>query len=333
MERVQVELDAPGFDRPGTVIRYGHWGRPVLVFPSEQGRAWDYENNGMVDAVRPLIDEGRVKLYCVDSFDHATWSDDSDPARGAGPTARAIRRVDHRRGGARGSREDSPGAAEAVVDRLQHGCLPRAPTSRSPARTCSRWRSACPAATTPPQWHAWGERGEAAYFTNPHRLRRPTCRGRHLDWLRGRVHVVLTVRPGTLGGPPHRSLPEAHRMAGLLAERGIPHELDVWGHDCRARLGLVAASARRPPATLLLTAPGGPMSDHLIGLLLGAEEDWPQAFEAILRRRRPAGRSRADRTPSTASGSPSSRSTCATRCAASWSSTGSRTGTTTRGSG
>ena len=26
------------------------------------------------------------------------------------------------------------------------------------------------------------------------------------------------------------------------------------------------------------------MSDHLIGLLLGAEEDWPRAFEAILRR-------------------------------------------------
>ena len=24
------------------------------------------------------------------------------------------------------------------------------------------------------------------------------------------------------------------------------------------------------------------MSDHLIGLLLGAEEDWPRAFEAIL---------------------------------------------------
>ena len=25
------------------------------------------------------------------------------------------------------------------------------------------------------------------------------------------------------------------------------------------------------------------MSSHLIGLLLGAEEDWPQAFETILR--------------------------------------------------
>ena len=51
MERHQVELDAPGLDRPGTVIRYGHYGRPVIVFPSEQGRAWDYESNGMVGAV------------------------------------------------------------------------------------------------------------------------------------------------------------------------------------------------------------------------------------------------------------------------------------------
>src|SRR2546421_4416353 len=58
----------------GTVIGYGHHGRPFLVFPSEQGRAWDFENNGMVEAVRPLLDGGRVKLYCVDSHDAATWA-------------------------------------------------------------------------------------------------------------------------------------------------------------------------------------------------------------------------------------------------------------------
>src|SRR3954453_22690474 len=75
MQREQLELDAPGLDRPGTVIRYGHYGRPVIVFPSEQGRAWDYESNGMVGAVSRLIDEGRVKLYCVDPFDHVSWSD------------------------------------------------------------------------------------------------------------------------------------------------------------------------------------------------------------------------------------------------------------------
>ena len=28
-----------------------------------------------------------------------------------------------------------------------------------------------------------------------------------------------------------RSLPSAHHMARLLGEKGIPHELDVWGFD------------------------------------------------------------------------------------------------------
>ena len=58
----------------GTVLAYGHWGRPVLAFPSEQGQAWQYEERGMVDAIAPLIDAGRVKLYCVDSYDEASWS-------------------------------------------------------------------------------------------------------------------------------------------------------------------------------------------------------------------------------------------------------------------
>ena len=54
MRRDQYELGG------GTVIAYGHYGRPFLVFPSEQGRAWDFETNGMIDAVRPLIDPDQI---------------------------------------------------------------------------------------------------------------------------------------------------------------------------------------------------------------------------------------------------------------------------------
>jgi esterase/lipase superfamily enzyme len=35
----------------GGLIAYGSWGRPVLAFPSEQGRCHDYEERGMIDAV------------------------------------------------------------------------------------------------------------------------------------------------------------------------------------------------------------------------------------------------------------------------------------------
>jgi esterase/lipase superfamily enzyme len=49
VRRHQIELPlGGGMDRPMTVISYGHYGRPVLVFPSEAGRAWDFENNGML---------------------------------------------------------------------------------------------------------------------------------------------------------------------------------------------------------------------------------------------------------------------------------------------
>ena len=79
MNRTATDLWSAALGAAGTVIRYGHWGRPVLVFPSERGRAADFENNGMVGAVADLIDAGRLKLYCVDSYDAASWSNTDIP--------------------------------------------------------------------------------------------------------------------------------------------------------------------------------------------------------------------------------------------------------------
>jgi esterase/lipase superfamily enzyme len=112
--RPRVEHDAPAFGRPGTVLRYGHWGRPVLVFPSEAGRAWDYENNGMVGAVAHLIDDGRVKLYCVDSFDGVSWADRALPIEERARHHQAYQSwITDQVAAYVGS--DSPGATEAVV--------------------------------------------------------------------------------------------------------------------------------------------------------------------------------------------------------------------------
>ena len=74
MNRETAELWSAALGAAGTVIRYGYWGRPALAFPSERGGAADFENNGMVAAVAGLIDAGRLKLYCVDSYDAASWS-------------------------------------------------------------------------------------------------------------------------------------------------------------------------------------------------------------------------------------------------------------------
>ena len=61
------------------VAAYGHWGRPVLAFPAERGDAGEFERRGMIDAVGDLLAAGRVKLYCVDSFDGESWSNRGIP--------------------------------------------------------------------------------------------------------------------------------------------------------------------------------------------------------------------------------------------------------------
>ncbi len=50
-----------------TVVRWGVLGVPVLVFPSAGGDAEEIERHGLVNACGPLLAEGRIKLYSVDS--------------------------------------------------------------------------------------------------------------------------------------------------------------------------------------------------------------------------------------------------------------------------
>ena len=75
----------------------------------------------------------------------------------------------------------------------------------------------------------WGERGDAVYFNNPADYV-AGLGGEHLDWLRSRVSLLLVVGRGMWEGSTG-SLEQTHRFAALLGEKGIRHELDVWGED------------------------------------------------------------------------------------------------------
>lgn len=228
MEREQVELPGDGLERPGTVIRYGHYGRPVLAFPTEAGRAGDYERHGMVDALAPLIEAGRVKLYCVDSFDDRSWSSYGLPTeeraqRHAAYEQWVVHQVVPLVDG------DSPGHQGLVTTGCSLGgyhavnfALKRADLFPVAISLSGNF--------DPATWRGWGELGDATYFASPVAYV-AGMGGEHLEWLRRHVQIVLVVGQGPFEVQPTRSLPGAHALAGLLAEKQIPHELDVWGHD------------------------------------------------------------------------------------------------------
>ena len=55
------------------ILAFGHYGVPVIAFPSGGGQFYDFENNGMIEAIAHLIEGGKVKIYCPEGIDHESW--------------------------------------------------------------------------------------------------------------------------------------------------------------------------------------------------------------------------------------------------------------------
>src|SRR3989442_1250903 len=70
---------------------YGHYGSPILVFPTSGGDEREYEGQGMLDALGHHVEAGKVKLFCVNSVNHESWylhhlgQDDIRLVTGPGP--------------------------------------------------------------------------------------------------------------------------------------------------------------------------------------------------------------------------------------------------------
>ena len=208
-----------------------------------------------------------------------------------------------RRPGAAAAARPAPSSGSARASAPWPCCTPStAHPAPSPGCSCSRGASSPPSLTR----RSRGSPGTSGSWTSSTSAA-PTA-----------ARTVLTC------GRDEENL--HNNRADGAAARGAARRGPRRSHRCDL--------ARRTPPAPATAAPGVHGMDHLIGLLLGTEHDWPRAFETLIAPDRPDPRpSTAPRTTCDASGSPSSRSTCATSRATTWSSTGSPTGTTTRASG
>jgi esterase/lipase superfamily enzyme len=225
MERRHVPLWSPAIGAAGSVLAYGHWGRPLLVFPSQEGPAWQYEERGMIDAIAGPIEAGRVKVYAVDSFDSGSWHRDELPLE--------------ERARLHGLYEDwivnqvvpfvqaDSQTAEIMVTGVSFGAYHAANFALRHAHVFPL--AICQSGVYDVSVVGGGERGDAVYFNNPADYVR-NLGGEHLDWLRTRVSLLLVAGEG-MWEDTTGALESTRAFAGLLADKGIRHELDVWGPD------------------------------------------------------------------------------------------------------
>jgi len=73
MHRAYHRWHSPSLGRDMELLVYGHAGARVLVFPTSQGRFYEWEDRGMIAALADQIERGWFQLCCVDSVDAESW--------------------------------------------------------------------------------------------------------------------------------------------------------------------------------------------------------------------------------------------------------------------
>jgi esterase/lipase superfamily enzyme len=70
MQREYHRWHSPRLGRTMELLVFGHAGAKTLVFPTRNGRFYEYESLRVVERLAHKLEAGHLQLFCVDSVDH-----------------------------------------------------------------------------------------------------------------------------------------------------------------------------------------------------------------------------------------------------------------------
>jgi esterase/lipase superfamily enzyme len=202
---------------------YGHYGAPLLAFPTSGGDEGEYEGQGMIGALAHHIDGGRVKVFCIDTVNNQSWYD-----KNAHPRHRSYMQAmydayvafevapfihDHCRtlGITITTTGASFGAYHAANSVLKHPDLFKRCVALSGVYDLKRFMD--------------GDYDDNFYFNNPVDYMASLADGYYLQHLQGcDIRLVTGTGLWEDNGP-------TYRLAEVLRARGIPHAVDDWGPE------------------------------------------------------------------------------------------------------
>lgn len=205
------------------VLRWGHYGTPVLLFPTAGGDAEECERFEMIEALGSLIAEGRIKIYSLDSIAGSAWlSDNQSPLHCAWLQNQFDAAIYHEvvpaiRMDCRDPSIDivaagaSLGAFNSVASICRHPDVFAGAIAMSGTYDISDWLQ--------------GDWSDDFYYSSPIHYLPDLGEGEQLHRLRQR-YIVLPTGQGRWEDPQ-----QSWRMAEILGSKGIPNRVDPWGTE------------------------------------------------------------------------------------------------------
>jgi esterase/lipase superfamily enzyme len=213
-----------GIEMP--IVRYGSWGKALLIFPTAQADFLENERFFLIKSIEGLIKQGRVTVFSIDSINRYAWMNRDVPvpeqARRQALYSAYIEHevVPHIR------RSLQDWNARIMVTGASFGAFHaanaffRRPDVFDTLIAMSGFYDLGPT-------YLHGYMDENIYFNNPMSYVPQLHDHNQLETIRhNRIHI--------LSGRGDYELPEAsERFSRALWDKGVWNNLDLWGHDMR----------------------------------------------------------------------------------------------------
>jgi esterase/lipase superfamily enzyme len=215
---------SPHVEQEIQLVRWGHLGTPVLLFPTAGGDAEEVERFHLIGALAPLIDSGRIKVYSTDSIAGRAWISRQHSAEFCAHLQNMFDALIY----------------HEIVPAIRHDCNSPAIEVIAAGASIGAFNAVAAICRHPDVFsmaiamsgtydlskYLEGKFIQDFYFASPlHFL--PALEGPLLEKLRQRLILLPS------GEGDYEDIGESWRMASVLGAKRIPNRVDPWGREWR----------------------------------------------------------------------------------------------------
>lgn len=223
MDRFIDGWHSPSLNQHMEIVTYGHYGFPLLMFPTAAADYLEYERFHLIDSIAQHIDSGKVKVFSINSINRQAWM----------------------------NREVHPGhrvwmqhlyneyVVKEVAPYIWNSCQGKVGIITTGA-SLGGYHAANQLFRRPDLFDGMiamsgnfnirsfsdGYYDDNLYYNDPLSFIPNLNDDSILNQLRAKKHIYIVSGQGSYENPQ-----SSRDMANVLGGKGIPHELDLWGYD------------------------------------------------------------------------------------------------------
>lgn len=216
---------SPSLSKDMEIVVYGHYGMPLLMFPTAGADFLEYERFQMIDSIAWFINEGKFKVFSISSINNESWLNNS-----IHPPHKSIRHGQY-----------NQYVIEEVVSFIYNNCQSHLPIITTGAsvgayhamnsflRVPSVFRGTIAmSGVYDLKYYTRGHYDDHVYYNSPIDFLPNVNDEIYLNQMRNNLGVVIASGQGDYEDPS-----SSIHLSNIMNSKGIQHWLDLWGYDVK----------------------------------------------------------------------------------------------------